>query len=73
MAKHNNAQKRHCYDYVGTACIDGTCPKANREKYIEYGIPVINNCKECHLYQGCKDCILPDINYCNPKNNTQEE
>lgn len=24
-----------CKDYVGTACVDGSCPIANREEYEE--------------------------------------
>lgn len=29
-----------CKCYVGVACVDGSCPIANRDKYEEYDIPV---------------------------------
>ena len=47
-----------CKEYVGVACIDGTCPKANRDEYIERNIPVIDNCADCHFYLGCEDCYF---------------
>lgn len=50
----------YCPDYVGVACVDGTCPKANREKYEERGVPVIASCRGCFYYEGCKDCALAD-------------
>lgn len=53
-----------CKGYVGVACVDGTCPIANREDYEEYGIPLINNCKECFYYKGCEDCALNETEYC---------
>lgn len=49
---------RRCRDYCGVACIDGTCPKANREEYIERDYPVVNNCRGCHFYRGCEDCYF---------------
>ena len=55
---------KRCPDYVGVSCIDGSCPIANREKYEEYGIPVINDCEDCHRYKGCKDCGLADTEDC---------
>lgn len=61
---------RRCKDYCGLACIDGTCPIANREEYEEWGIPVVESCEECHMYKGCKDCCLEGTEYCpNPKEN----
>lgn len=36
-------------DYVGVACIDGTCPKANAEKYEERCINVVKSCSDCHF------------------------
>ncbi len=47
---------RVCPSYIGVACIDGSCPKANKEEYEEYCIPVVYSCEECHFYLGCADC-----------------
>lgn len=55
---------KYCKDYVGLACINGTCPKANSEEYEERCIPVIRNCGECYFYMGCEDCALADTEYC---------
>lgn len=55
---------RKCKNYVGVACVNGNCPMANREEYIEHDIPVIDNCDECHYYRGCEDCALADTEYC---------
>lgn len=65
MAKKFNS---FCRNYVGVACVDGTCPMALREEYEERCIPLISDCKECHLYMGCEDCALYDTEHC-----TQEE
>lgn len=32
----------YCPDYVGVACVDGTCPVANCEEYAERCMPVMN-------------------------------
>jgi len=53
-----------CMEYVGVACVDGTCPKANREEYEERCIPVVRDCRECHYYKGCEDCALYGTEYC---------
>ena len=47
-----------CRDYVGVACVDGTCPMANRAEYEERCMDVVNNCRECWMYKGCEDCAL---------------
>ena len=62
-----------CPEYCGVACVDGSCPLALQEQfldiYIDSGIPMIKNCKECHLNYGCLDCAnLNNKNYC-PKFN----
>ena len=57
------AEKR-CKSYVGVACVNGTCPIALRDEYIEYGIPVVWKCEDCHKYEGCKDCALEGTEYC---------
>jgi len=63
MAQKNN--KRICPEYVGVACIDGTCPKANKDEYEERCIPIVNNCRECHRYKGCEDCVFQgNSEYC---------
>lgn len=34
---------KQCKQYCGVACVDGTCPAANREKYEEQCIPIVRN------------------------------
>ena len=53
-----------CHEYLGVACIDGTCPIANRQEYEERCIPTIRNCKECFYYEGCEDCYNKGTDYC---------
>lgn len=53
-----------CMDYVGLACVDGSCPKANAEEYAERCMEVVKNCKECFMYKGCEDCALCGTEYC---------
>lgn len=50
-----------CKNYVGVACVDGSCPKANIDKYIEYGMDVIRKCEDCTYYNGCEDCAYPEL------------
>lgn len=47
-----------CPHYTGVTCVNGSCPIANRDEYIEYGIPVIHSCEECGDYKGCEDCYF---------------
>ena len=56
--------EKRCRNYVGVACIDGTCSKANAEEYEERCIPVIKNCRDCYFYRGCDDCALFGTEYC---------
>ena len=56
--RRDSVHTKMCGDYVGVACVDGSCPIANQEKYAEHGIPVINGCDECNYYKGCEDCAL---------------
>lgn len=64
---------KRCKDYVGSACVDGTCPRANTEEYAERCMDVILSCDDCFYYEGCEDCILSDTGYCNglPRNDMQ--
>lgn len=55
---------KHCRNYVGVACVDGTCPMAKQEEYEERCIPVIRECEECFYYKGCEDCALFETEYC---------
>ena len=50
-----------CADYVGLACVDGSCPKANADEYAERGYDVVHDCDECGHYKGCKDCAISDM------------
>ena len=58
------AKNERCTQYTGVACIDGTCPMANKEEYEERCIPTIKSCKECHYNEGCKDCYFDRTEYC---------
>ncbi len=53
-----------CSNYCGVACIDGTCPIALRDKYLEYGCDVIDNCGMCIFYRGCSDCCFEGTDMC---------
>lgn len=55
---------RRCTDYVGVACVNGSCPIANMEEYAERGMDVITNCNECSFYKGCDDCAMAGTEYC---------
>lgn len=55
---------KRCGGYVGLACVDGSCPKANAEEYEERCMDVVRNCNQCHFYRGCKDCALNGTEYC---------
>lgn len=57
-----------CKDYVGVACVDGTCPVGNYHVFMAKGMPEIakafkdaGNCNDCSLYKGCEDCFLNEI------------
>lgn len=55
---------KRCPNYVGVACVNGTCPKANRDEYDERCMDVISNCKDCFYYEGCIDCVLYHTEQC---------
>lgn len=56
---------KHCKGYCGVACVDGSCPIANREEYAERGYDIVSNCNECHYYRGCEDCRFDGMpEYC---------
>lgn len=57
-------KQSRCPQYVGVACVDGTCPAANREEYEERGIPVTKGCRDCFYYEGCEDCALYNTEHC---------
>ena len=45
-------KQSRCPQYVGVACVDGTCPVANREEYEERGIPVTKRLPGLLLLRG---------------------
>ena len=53
-----------CPSYVGITCVNGSCPMALCDEFIEYGIPLVHNCDECGYYKGCDDCALSNTEYC---------
>ena len=55
---------KRCKNYVGVACVNGSCPMANREEYEEWGIPIVRECGQCYYYKGCEDCALAGTEHC---------
>ncbi len=53
-----------CGGYVGIACVDGSCPKANAEEYAERGMDITKKCSDCFYYKGCEDCGLAGTEHC---------
>lgn len=53
-----------CENYVGVACVDGSCPIANMDTYAEYGADVIRRCEDCWMRKGCEDCALYGSDLC---------
>lgn len=55
---------KHCKNYTGVACVDGSCPNAQYESADErYGYGIAEDmglekvkCKDCWRYKGCEDC-----------------
>lgn len=47
-----------CDNYCGIACIDGSCPRANAEEYMERCMDVVMDCDDCFYYEGCDDCYF---------------
>lgn len=63
----NFGMEKGCKGYVGTACVNGTCPKTMKEEYEEQGRSAIN-CSQCFFNRGCEDCALADTEYCSVGN-----
>lgn len=55
---------KRCSNYVGVACVDGSCPKANADEYAKRCMDVISDCEDCFYYKGCMDCALYHTNLC---------
>lgn len=64
MSDEAMKKMKRCKYYCGVACVDGSCPIANREEYEERGYDVVHNCKECGYYNGCDDCAFKNTEYC---------
>ena len=75
MSRWKPGRPTRCHSYCGVACVDGSCPIANREEYEERCIPTIEKCDDCHLYKGCEDCCFEnEPQYCPKKSpDTKEE
>lgn len=54
----------YCPNYMGVACVNGTCPVANCEEYAERCMPFISCCRDCFYYKGCEDCGFDETEYC---------
>lgn len=55
---------KRCGNYVGLACVDGSCPIANADAYASRCMDMIIRCEECFYYKGCEDCALDGTAYC---------
>ena len=53
-----------CKGYCGVACIDGGCPIALKDEYMERGYDIVYSCDECNYCKGCEDCIFDGTEYC---------
>ena len=51
-----------CFDYVGVACVDGSCPNALCEDYPDFYTHV--DCSDCFYNFGCDDCAFYHTEYC---------
>jgi len=56
--------EERCAWYCGVACVDGSCPVANRDEYAERGYDVVHDCGECGFYKGCEDCTFDRTEDC---------
>lgn len=54
------AMEKRCVNYVGLACVDGSCPAA----LDEFHSLEAADCENCFYYQGCADCALADTEHC---------
>lgn len=62
---------KRCKNYVGSACVDGTCPIANYNYYMDRGMLYfaeqysdVKKCSQCSYYRGCEDCAFDGTEYC---------
>lgn len=63
----DNFKNDYCKEYIGKACINGSCPKLIVTE--ELGSKTeIENCGDCPAYQGCSDCEVAGSKYCPKKN-----
>lgn len=67
-----NKNEGYCNGYCGISCVDGSCPKANREEYAERGMPVTYSCEDCIYYKGCVDCVFFGTELCVKAENGKE-
>ena len=63
----------YCKSYVGVACIDGSCPIAQRGDHELMSIPVLYKCEDCWMYKGCEDCALEGTEMCEKNNNQTKD
>ena len=61
---NTNEEIEYCKSYVGVSCVDGSCPMANTEGFMERGCGIVNNCSECGYYHGCEDCAFNGVSEC---------
>ena len=53
-----------CKNYVGVACVNGSCPMALAEEYAECCMPIIRDCEDYPFKNGCEECALSETEYC---------
>ena len=57
-------KNERCKSYCGSACVDGSCPMANRDEYAERGYDIVKSCNDCPCYEGCEDCAFDGMHLC---------
>lgn len=62
-----------CKQYCGVTCINGACPIANIDEYIERDYPVVRKCDDCIYYKGCEDCYFAGRDKSDPLHCEDEE
>ena len=60
MEGDEHVMGERCGNYCGVVCINGSCPMALRDEYMERGYDIVHNCDECIHYRGCDDCYFAD-------------
>lgn len=69
---------KYCPNYIGVACVNGSCPISLQDEYQERGCDIIRECEDCSFFNGCDDCISFQclnitLEQCKKQNNIKED